>query len=501
MINTEDTLTSPISATYSSSSPLLGLTIVWHPDLGRVGEQFVGSIDSGVVELSRFAPLFRRPGLDGLALGHGGISRDPVRIVRDNTDAIAIHPSAGRMVLELNGNEIRQTCYLSAQQIDAGQILGLGRTILVCLHWIRCLPKNNSADGFLGVGSAAILARDQIHQVATTDLPVLILGETGTGKEIAARAIHALSKRKAKRLVTVNMATLNESLAVADLFGSVKGAYTGAQSARKGLFTESESSTLFLDEIGNTPYSVQPMLLRVIEGGDYRPLGAQQDLHSTARLIAATDQALGSTIFNQALLRRLESYVIHLPPLRARREDIGVLITHILNRDALVHGSSIDLPVPLVAQFARYDWPGNIRQLAHALQRAMLALRSGEVPHFDNLIKVPQESSGQITATNGLPAGAAQHKKKPADLSEQDVLCAMENNHWFIQAAAQELGISRPSMYKLLRAHTQIRPIEKISEEEIKQTMKLCGGLVENCAAHLKTPTESLRRYLRTLQS
>ncbi|MFS2021638.1 sigma 54-interacting transcriptional regulator, partial [Massilia sp. CT11-108] len=141
---------------------------------------------------------------------------------------------------------------------------------------------------------------------------------------------------------------------------AARGAYTGAQE-RRGLFAEADGGTLFLDEIGNAPASVQPMLLRVLEGGDYRPLGASQDRKTTARLIAATDQDLDAAAFNQALLRRLEGFALQLPPLRARREDIGVLIVHLLQ----AHGAQPVLPLELVVEIACYDWPGNIRQLGH----------------------------------------------------------------------------------------------------------------------------------------
>lgn len=511
MIDTDHTLTSPLSTLSQDASPLLGLTIIWHPDTSRIGEQFIAGTSAGVLELSRFLPLFRHAGAEGLALGHGSISRDPVRLVRDADNGVAIIPSGSRMVLELNGEEIHGAQTLSFDQIESGQILGLGRTILLCLHWMRCLPKNNPVAGLLGVGSGAIVVRDQIRQVAGTDLPVLLLGETGTGKEIAARAIHALSQRANSALVTVNMAALNESLAAADLFGAVKGAYTGAQSARKGLFGEAEGATLFLDEIGNTPASVQPMLLRVLEGGDYRPLGAQHDQHSTARLIAATDQDLDSDNFNQALLRRLESFVIHLPPLRARREDIGVLLQYLLQANLQTTALGLSLPYALISEFACYDWPGNIRQLAHVLKRVLLALQMGEVPSFEGLVKV---SPGRITssfmssavlsaqaAPTAAPvaAPALMPRKKLTALSEAEVLTAMEENDWYIQAAAQQLGISRPSMYKLLETHSQIRRVEQISQEEIRQALEASAGDVERCAALLKTPSEALRRYLRGL--
>ncbi|PXX45324.1 sigma-54-dependent transcriptional regulator [Undibacterium pigrum] len=503
MTDTDYTLTSPLAKLADNASALLGLTIIWHPDSQRIGEQFMASNPDGKVEINRFLPLFRHPGKDGLPLGYGGISRDPVRISRDGYDNILITPPASRMVVEVNGEEINAPVAFSREQLEAGIILGLGRAIIICLHWMRCLPKHNPALGFIGVGSAAIVARDQIRQVAGTELPVLLLGETGTGKEIAARAIHAYSKRASAELVSVNMAALNEALAAADLFGAVKGAYTGAQNARKGLFAEAEGATLFLDEIGNTPGSIQPMLLRVLESGDYRPLGAQQDQKSSARLIAATDQDLYSEGFNQALLRRLESFIIHLPPLRARREDIGVLLLHLLSTSKLSNEIGNSLPVALVSEFANYDWPGNIRQLSHVLRRALLALQLGEVPQLASLVKTTHKAPSSVAqasmVTDSKFPQPASPRKKLAELSDDDVLRAMENNDWYIQGAAQELGVSRPSMYKLLDNHSQIRRAEQIPVEEIRQSLETSAGDVEACAALLKTPSEALRRYLKVV--
>jgi two-component system nitrogen regulation response regulator GlnG len=329
---------------------------------------------------------------------------------------------------------------------------------------------------------------------------VLLLGETGTGKEIAARAIHALGQRAQSRLVAVNMAALNESLAAAELFGAVRGAYTGAQE-RKGLFAEADGATLFLDEIGNAPPSVQPMLLRVLEGGDYRPLGASQDRRTSARLIAATDQDLDTAAFNQALLRRLEGFAIQLPPLRARREDIGVLIVHLL----CAHGAQPALPVEFVVEIACYDWPGNIRQLGHTLRRAALLVQHGGAPQLEQLVRLtPAPAGSAARLTPGVeavaPAEPATPRRKPSELDDADVLDAMAGNDWNIQAAARALGISRPTMYKLLDAHREIRWAERIPAAEIDAALAACAGDVARCAALLKTPTESLRREVRRLR-
>ena len=493
------TLTSPLPSAGDAGVPLLALTIVWHPDVSRIGAQFIDGTPEGAVALSRFMPAFAHPGAMGLPLGHAGISRQPLLLTRDGRGGVDIVVPATAMVVELNGRTIAGTVELHAAQMAQGQILTLGRAVVLCLHWMDRLPARNPVPGLVGVGSAAIAVREQIRIVAPTAVPVLLLGETGTGKEIAARAIHALGRRADAALVTVNMAALNESLAAADLFGAVKGAYTGAQSQRDGLFAQADGATLFLDEIGNAPASVQPMLLRVLEDGDYRPLGAVQDRHTSARLIAATDQDLDAAGFNQALLRRLEGFVIQLPPLRARREDIGVLMLHML-REA---GAGTALPVALVADMAAYDWPGNVRQLANALKRAVLLVQGGATPSLDQLVRRgapgPAAPDAAPPDRGAAPAGLPV-RRKPASVSAVEVLDAMERHAWTIQAAASALGVSRPSLYKLLENHPEIRRAETIPDAELERAMAAAGGDVALGATLLKTPMEALRRRWRYLR-
>ncbi|MBC3934753.1 sigma-54-dependent Fis family transcriptional regulator [Undibacterium sp. CY7W] len=499
----DHTMTSPSLLVAGNSCPMLGLTIAWHPDSNRVGEQFIVADPQAELELSRFSPAFRLAGKEALPLGHGGISREALRIQRNGDQGVLITPPASRMVVEVNGVPVHAAVHITREQLSKGLILGLGRAVLICLHWMQCLPKMNEMEGVIGVGSSAILLRDQIRQVANTDFPVLLLGETGTGKEIAARGIHQHSQRRHSQMVTVNMAALNESLAAADLFGAARGAYTGAQQARKGLFAEAENATLFLDEIGNTPASIQPMLLRVLETGDYRPLGAPQDLHASARLIAATDQDLYGENFNQALLRRLESFVIHLPPLRERREDIGILIQHLLRQSKLEY--PVTLPTSLISDLLIYDWPGNIRQLSHVLRRILLALQAGQPADFHQLVGASKERSSVASATPSTSLATKSSETAPAvrkkltDLSEDDVLQAMIQHDWYIQGAAQELGISRPSMYKLLEQHSQIRKAEQIPVAELRAVLDATQGVIEQAAHKLKTPAESLRRYARII--
>ncbi|MYM30898.1 AAA domain-containing protein [Duganella sp. CY15W] len=493
MQNSDFTLTSPIYDATPHRHPLLAITIAWHPDHTRVGEQHVVATPVTGLALSRYLPLFRAPGGEGAGLGYGGISRQPLTIAQHGS-GLVLTPPVSRMAIQIDSLEMDGPAHLSAEQIERGVVICLGGAVLLCLHWMHCLPQADSVPGLLGVGGAAIRLRALIRHVAGTGSNVLLLGETGTGKEVAARAIHALSQRAHAPLVTVNMAALNESLAASDLFGASRGAYSGAHTAREGLFTEAQGATLFLDEIGNTPAPVQPMLLRVLETGDYRPLGGQRDLHSTARLIAATDQDLYGGEFNVALLRRLESCVISLPPLRARREDIGVLMVHLLKQ---ADAAAVELPAGLVAGFLCYDWPGNIRQLAHALQRALMSLRLGDMPQFAALVDArPVSSVAQATA--GTPP-APGLRRRLSEVGNEQVLKAMQDSGWYIQAAAQLLGVSRPSMYKLLAAHPQIRRVEQIAPEALHAAWTASGGDLAACAAEVQTPVEALRRHVQGL--
>ncbi|MES2740902.1 MAG: sigma 54-interacting transcriptional regulator [Pseudomonadota bacterium] len=524
------TLTSTPWATPSAAQRLLGLTILWHPQAERIGEQCIAA-DAKGIEMSRFSPLFRRLGTQQAAtpLAERGITRAPLTIRRDAADHVTISVPDSRMVVECNGVTVTESVRLDSLQVERGVVLGLGGVILVCLHWMATLPRSDSGSALTGVGSAAIKLRELVRQAAATDLSVLLLGESGSGKEVAAQAIHAASARAGAPLVAVNMAALNESLAAADLFGAAKGAYTGAQTVRNGYFAEADGGTLFLDEIGDTPSTIQPMLLRVLETGEYRPLGAPANRRSTARLIAATDQDIETRPFNQPLLRRLEAFVIRVPPLRERREDIGLLIVQVLEQWRAQSGQPVTVPAALASQLCNYDWPGNIRQLGNVVRRICIALSAGDTDaaRFEVLVRRPAERAAAPTPALGPATGAAPadtstvsatvtaavtaavtatdtaaharpdgKRVKLSELSEAQVLEAMEACHWMIRGAAQLLGISRPSLYKLLAEHPAIRDVEAIPPEEVAVAYRQSQGDVRRCASLLKTPSEALRRHL-----
>jgi len=221
----------------------------------------------------------------------------------------------------------------------------------------------------------------QAEQVAKTDATVLIEGETGTGKELLARAVHRLSDRKDRSLVTVNCASLPPTLVESELFGREKGAYTGALTRMTGRFEMADKATLFLDEIGELPLDVQAKLLRVLEQGSFERLGSTKSLRVDVRVIAATNLELSRQVetgrFRKDLYYRLNVFPIHLPPLRERPEDIPPLVWAFVRQYEGKMGRRIDrIPRSCMDALLRYPWPGNVRELRNLIERALIVSKS-----------------------------------------------------------------------------------------------------------------------------
>ncbi|MEC5193980.1 two-component system nitrogen regulation response regulator GlnG [Xanthomonas campestris] len=502
----EATLSSPVEELVSSMKPMLGATVLWHPRHARIGEQALLRFAEGVWEISRHAPDFYRAGSDvGEGLEDHAVSRQPMRIVEHEGAGVAVLFPASRMRCAVDARMLNQgeeiAVELSMSELKRGVVLRLGE-VLLCLGYVGLTPSAQGENPLVGVGPAIARVRDEIAQVARTDLPVLVLGETGTGKELVAQAIHSASARSHRAMVSVNMATLGESLAAADLFGAAKGAYTGAHQAREGYFAEANGGTLFLDEIGDTPAPVQPMLLRALETGEYRPLAGAKALHSDVRLIAATDRDLSTEGFNQPLLRRLEAFVVSMPPLRERREDIGVLILHFLKGNMRMREGLPPMPATLVQALCVHDWPGNVRQLGHVIRRLSLSAESGHWPSPSDVLSPAESREVEPTGRSVSFPRATGHQDRPrfrtpTGLSEAEVLDALDANEWRVQQAAQQLGISRPSLYVVLDAMKAVRRVENIPLEEIEAALERSPGDPTQWAIALRTPREALRRFVR----
>jgi two-component system response regulator HydG len=249
----------------------------------------------------------------------------------------------------------------------------------------KTLERQFGPSNLLGESASMNEVRDLVARVADASVPVLVVGETGTGKGLVARAIHAESPRAGGRFVTVNCAALPEHLLESELFGHVKGAFTGAMSSRVGLLEEADGGTLFLDEIGEMPLALQAKLLHVLEHGVVRPVGSNRERKIDARVIAATHRDLRAMVaegtFREDLLYRLDVVTIEIPPLRLRRDDLPLLIEHFLSLSRAKHPRSpVERLAPeTLARMLDHAWPGNVRELEHLVERLVLLGRSPEV--------------------------------------------------------------------------------------------------------------------------
>ena len=282
----------------------------------------------------------------------------------------------------------------------------------------------------------------EIETVAPTDSTVLIYGETGTGKELIARAIHNLSARGKSSFVKLNCAAIPTGLLESEMFGHEKGAFTGAVAQRIGRFELANRGTVFLDEIGEIPLELQPKLLRVLQEREFERLGSSRTLRTDARLIAATNRDLGAMVeehkFRADLFYRLNVFPVHVPPLRERQDDIPLLVRHFVQQFGRRMGKTVDtIPTETMNALIRYHWPGNIRELQNLVERAVI-LSAGPI------LKVP------LNDLQAQAAPAAARKIETLELAERrHILEALDASDWVISGpngAATSLGLKRSTL-------------------------------------------------------
>jgi DNA-binding NtrC family response regulator len=373
-------------------TPIPALTIIYHPILRRIGERALLSelLAGRDAKISRTAPRFTPPHQNrAAALDDPRISRTPFRLRLLEDGGVELDPDQSRTKIVIDGNHVTAPWPVSVAELEHGVIIELGERIALLLHLYTSSEERETGDlGLVGDSAQILRVREDIRRVAVLDVPVLIRGETGTGKELVASAIHQASVRRGRPLVSVNLAALPATLAAAELFGAVRGAFTGAARNQEGYFRRAHGGTLFLDEIGETSVDVQVMLLRALETGQIYALGAQRAEHVDVRLIAATDADLEAMVqhghFRAPLLHRLAGYEIQVPPVRARRDDVARLLIYFLGLDLAEGGETecLDrtestpwLSMQQMVRLVRYDWPGNVRQLRNAARQIVIANR------------------------------------------------------------------------------------------------------------------------------
>lgn len=318
--------------------------------------------------------------------------------------------------------------------------------------------KDTPIEGMIGSSAVMREVYSKIHKVAPTSATVLVLGETGTGKELVANAIHTESPRKGKSLISVNCAAIPETLIEAELFGHEKGAFTGAASTREGLVAAADGGTLFLDEIGELPLEAQARLLRVLQEGEVRPIGSTESRKVDVRLVAATHRDLSKLAregkFREDLYFRINVVQLRLPPLRERGKDILLLAETFIKRFGTeMMRPSLNLTPEAIQAVTTYSWPGNIRELENAMQRSVILCdNSEEIDHTHlaidhELIRVDDSHSESIRS-NAIESNNTESNE---DLSLEDYFQRFvleHQDHMSETELAKKLGVSRKCLWE-----------------------------------------------------
>jgi PAS domain S-box-containing protein len=356
-------------------------------------------------------------------------------------------------IVNSDGERIPASVSTAVLKDEKGNVIG-GAETFRDLSELETLRKQISGRYTLGDLVSHSRAMQPVYEmttsVAKSDITALIHGETGTGKELLARAIHGMSPRAAKPFVAINCAALPDALLESELFGYKKGAFTGAIQDRQGRFAQAKDGTVFLDEIGEISPALQVRLLRVLQEHTYEPLGSNETRRTEARIIAATHRDLAALVesgdFREDLFYRINVIRIDLPPLRDRQEDLPLLVSHFVERFNRIHNKNITgLSNGANSLLMTHDWPGNVRELENIIERAFVLCNGPQI----EIRHLPQELQGHASApaSNAVDIGVARRSAEA-----QSIMKALENNHFNRLAAARELGVHKTTLFRKIKA-------------------------------------------------
>lgn len=405
-----------------------------------------GSVKLGLELLQEL--LDARPGVKVIVISGAGDNRFMVQAIRQGAYDFIIKPADPDVVLVVVERAQRRVAL--ERQLDALR---------------DQLDQRQPSHSMIGQSPPFEAALDLARRVAPTDLPILLTGENGTGKELMARTIHELSARRAGSFLPINCGALTESLLESTLFGHVKGAFTGALKDRPGLFAQAHKGTLFLDEVGEMPASLQVKLLRAIEYGEILPVGADVPVHVDVRILSATHRDLGELqaqgLFREDLFWRICGAQLHLPPLRERVEDIPLIAAHFLHGAATLcpDGQPRQLTPEASAALLRHGWPGNMRELRHEMQRASVLSGASRylAPEDFNFYTQLKSSPPSDPASPQLPADTTLQEKVQR-LEHQEIIAALGRAQGNRTHAARALGLSRQGLLNKMERYGVTSP-------------------------------------------
>ena len=492
----------------------LALIIQSHPNLSRIGEIAWLSTSQNRWQLNRNTPEFSTLNSSVTqSLADPFLSRSPVQLRYVVGKGIEIDASESTIKVMVAEQRIESPYIIDEKRLLEGVCITLSARICVMIKYLS-RPKNVALadDKMLGISPTLQQVKAQISQLQNINDPVLIRGSTGVGKELVAQALVSQSVRKDKPFISVNLSAIPPELAVAELFGSEKGAFTGADKARPGYFKAAEGGTLFLDEIGEASPDIQVMLLRVLETGEIFSVGSQQPQSIDVRIITATDANLEQLAkqkqFRLPLLHRLAGYDINIPDLKNRAEDIGLLFNFFARQTAKELGLTTPvftgsqqlpwIPTALMSLLVSYSWPGNIRQLRNIARQIVINSQNSEqlgvTDSLQALLRsLPEDSnSSDNSVVKGQPTVK---RRKPNTVGQDELEAALELHLWQLQAVAEHLNISRASVYELLNRYQLRRPTD-CNEQQLRQSYDRHQGNIEAMVFDLKMSKHAIRRRL-----
>jgi DNA-binding NtrC family response regulator len=412
--------------------------------------EVVGSAEDALASLARRRPdvaVFdlRLPGEDGL---------DLLRRVQDTEPDLPVLMLTGHGGVPEAVQAMRLGAYdfltkpVSLDVMESALARALERRDLVAENrrLRRLAAGEESRTGILGDAPVTVALRGLVERIAASAASVLVLGEHGTGKELVARAVHELSARAGRPFVAVNMGAIPEALIESELFGHARGAFTGAGQPRVGLFEAAHGGTLFLDEIAELPLSMQPVLLRVLQSGELRPIGGTETIEVDVRVVAATNRDLQAEVaagrFREDLYYRIATLVVEVPPLRLRCADIVVLATQFLEEERRKGDAPLGFAVDALDALAQHAWPGNVRELQNAVARLAVLTDSPEIQRAD--------VEAHVFARASASRGGALPTLDLGELEELAVRAALARHAGNKRAAAAELGVALKTLYNKL---------------------------------------------------
>ncbi|EAQ99057.2 sigma 54-interacting transcriptional regulator [Congregibacter litoralis] len=520
--------------------------LAFHPDTSRIGAIFRASPHEKVISFGRHSPTFQpsRPGeppdacngslesadalvavnvaestvgstheSTGEGLGERVVSRKAFSLMRDG-ECWRLLRHEGSSRLRINGQELRDEATLSEDQLMSGVVLTLAQRIVLHLRLRgHVAPSDGMGElvALRGVSAAMAALRESALAAAKSRDDVLLIGPTGSGKERIARAIHALACSSGEPWVAVNMAALPTEIASAALFGARKGAYTGADSHRRGFFQEADGGTLFLDEVGDTPPALQPMLLRALQEREIQVVGGNPQ-RVDLRVIAAMEQDPDHLrdSFRPALRYRLGALEIRLPALAERAEDVALLAADFFRARAREADDTWDVYrgnagpgawARLFEEFLLYPWPGNIRECQH------IVAQISNVSHDGLQVPATIRARWRRSSGDARPSEAQSQSRKSqinepspkrlADVSDEVFAEAWKKARYEVATIARDLGVSRPAIYRRLKTLRDCRLAADVPLGELLSALDACRGDLRSTAERLAVSRQGLQTRLR----